>query len=128
MSLHHLFAAPGAADVSVVAAGYELGVGRTVPTVAAVLGLVSVIVSGLALARSAGRVRTRAGSGTGRNGAVVALVLGLVGVVVGGVHGANAAGGLGTGNGLAGAIAAVGFGLVGMILGGLTLARPRRTA
>ena len=43
-----------------VAAGYELGVGRTVPSVAAVVGLVSVIVGGLALARSAGRT----GSGT----------------------------------------------------------------
>ena len=123
MPVLHLLATP-AAHVYVVAAGYELGAGRTVPTAAAVLGLVSVIVSGVALARSR---RAGTGAGTGRRGAAVALVLGLVGLVVGGLHGANAAGGLGTGNGLAGAVAAVGLGLIGVVLGWLALARSRRT-
>ncbi|MFC0111907.1 DUF6223 family protein [Kibdelosporangium aridum] len=116
MSALHLLAS----DVSITAAGYELGVGRTVPTVAALLGLTSVIFGGLALARSR---RT----GTGRTGMIVALVLGPISLIVGGVHGANAAGGLGTGNGLAGAIFAVVLGLIGVVLGGLSLARSRRT-
>jgi hypothetical protein len=96
------------------AAGYELGVGRTVPTSAAVAGLISVVLAGVALRRPNGRL------------AGLALALGLVGVVAGGLHGANAAGGLGTGNGLAGAVIAVALGLVGAALGGLALARYRR--
>jgi Family of unknown function (DUF6223) len=118
MSVHFLLAAPASAHVW--AAGYELGVGRTVPTTAAVLGLISVVVGGLALSRSR---RT----GTWRAGIIVGLVLGSISVLVGGVHGANSAGGLGTGNGLAGAIFAVVLGLIGMILSGLALARSRRT-
>jgi hypothetical protein len=120
MSVLHVLAAPAATHVSVAAAGYELGVGRTVPTVAAVLGLISVLVGGLALARSR---RT----GTGRAGTVVALVLGLVSVLGGGLHGVNAAGGFGTGNGLAGAVFAVVLGLAGMVLGGLASAHSRHT-
>jgi hypothetical protein len=100
--------------------GYEMGTGRTVPTVAAVIGLISVIVAGRALTR-------RATAGSRRDGAI-ALVLGSIGAIVGGVHAANAAGGLGTGNGLAGAVAAVALGLIGTILAGLTLARARRHA
>jgi hypothetical protein len=96
------------------AAGYVLGVGRTVPTSAAVLALAGVVVGGLALARSGSRQ------------AVIALALGLVGVIVGGLHGANAAGGLGTGNGLAGAVIAVVLGLIAVVLGGLALAAARR--
>jgi hypothetical protein len=92
------------------AAGYVLGVGRTVPTAAALLALVGVVVGGLAVARRH------------RRQAVVAVVLGLVGVIVGGLHGANAAGGLGTGNGLAGAVIAVVLGLIGVVLGRLALA------
>lgn len=99
------------------ATGYVIGTGRTVPTVAAVLGLISVVVGGLALAR-----------GNKLAGAVVALALGLISVIVGGLHGANAAGGLGTGNGLAGAVVAVVLGLIGLLLGGLALARSRRSA
>ncbi|GAA5136756.1 DUF6223 family protein [Pseudonocardia adelaidensis] len=95
-------------------AAYELGVGRTVPTAAAVAGLISVVLAGVALRRGH------------RTGAVVATALGLVGVVVGGLHGANAAGGLGTGNGLAGAVAAVALGLIGTLLGGLAVVRSRR--
>jgi hypothetical protein len=119
MSVIHMLAARE--TTTVVAAGYELGVGRTVPTAAALLGLVSAIVGGLALTRSrradAGRART-----------ITALVLGPISVVVGGVHGLNSAGGLGTGNGLAGAIFAVILGVIGTALGGLALARARRTS
>jgi hypothetical protein len=109
-----------AQQFSVVAAGYEVGVGRPVPTAAAVLGLISVIVGGLALAgsRRGGAERTRT---------IVALAFGAISVIVGGIHGANAAGGPGTGNGVMGAVFAVILGVVGMALGGLALARSRRT-
>lgn len=115
MSVLHLLAT----DVS-VAAGYELGTGRLVPTTAAVVGLISVVAGRLALARSG-----RFSSGNKRARAIVSLVAGLLSVIVGGLHGANAAGGLGTGNGLAGAVIAVVLGLVGSVLGGLALARSR---
>ncbi|ANZ26864.1 MULTISPECIES: DUF6223 family protein [Rhodococcus] len=121
MPVLDLLAAPAITHVSVVAAGYELGVGRTVPTAAAVLGLISAVAGGLALARSR---RT----GTGRARTIVALVLGPISVIAGGVHGVNSAGGLGTGNGLAGAVLAVALGLIGTVLGGLALARSRRTS
>jgi hypothetical protein len=109
MSAPLLLAAPQAA-------GYVIGVGRTVPTAAALLALVGVVVGGLAMARSR------------RRQAVIAMVLGLIGVIVGGLHGANAAGGLATGNGLAGAVIAVVLGLIGVVLGWLALAAARRTA
>ncbi|WP_369253188.1 DUF6223 family protein [Geodermatophilus amargosae] len=110
MSVLHLLTTP-----SSVAAGYELGTGRSVPTAAAVVGLVSVVVGGLALARSA------------RTAALVALVAGPAGAVVGGLHAVNAAGGLGTGNGLAGAVVAVALGLAGTVLGASALVRSRRS-
>lgn len=124
MSVRLLLAAPDAAHVSLTASGYVLGVGRTMPSIAAILGLISVVIGGLALARSARRI----GTGTGRTGAVVALTLGLISVIVGGLHMANSAGGLGTGNGLAGAVVALALGLIGLVLRGLALARSRRTA
>ena len=114
MSTQYLLAAP-------MAAGYQLGVGRTVPSTAAVVGLISVVLAALTL-RAGGRL----GGGNPRTRAVVALVLGLISAVVGGLHAANAAGGLGTGSGLAGAILAVAPGLIGTVLGGLALARSRR--
>jgi hypothetical protein len=106
------------------AGGIGIGSGRLVPTVAAVVGLIGVVLGGLALARSASRI----GPGNGRRGAIAAGVAGLISVVVGGLHSANSAGGFGTGNGLAGAIVAMVVGLIGMLLGGLALARSRRTA
>jgi Family of unknown function (DUF6223) len=109
MSVHLLLADP------VAAGGYVVGVGRTVPTVAAALGLVSVVAGGWSLARSARR-----------GGAAAAVGLGLTSAVVGGLHAANAAGGLGTGNGLAGAVVALALGLAGAVTGGLALARSRR--
>ena len=101
-----------------------IGSGRLVPTVAAVLGLIGVVLGGLALARTAAR---RIGTGNGRRGAIAAGA-GLISVVVGGLHSAYSAGGVGTGNGLAGAIVAMVLGLISMVLGGLVLARSRRTA
>jgi hypothetical protein len=119
MSVLLLLVAPPAEYVS--AAGYEIGSGRLVPTAAAVVGLTSVVIGGLAVARS-GRF------GSWRAGAVLALVAGLVSAVVGGLHAVNSAGGLGTGNGLAGAVVAVALGLIGMAVGLLALARSRRYA
>ncbi|OZM80987.1 DUF6223 family protein [Pseudonocardia sp. MH-G8] len=120
MSVRLLLAAPDTAYVLLAAGG--LGAGRTVPTVAAVLGLISVVVGGLALSRRARR------SPTNRTRAVVATALGLISVVVGGLHAANSAGGLGTGNGLAGAVVAMALGLVGLVLGGLALRRRTEAA
>jgi len=55
--------------------------GRARAIMAAVVGLISLVVGGLALARSAGRI----GTGNGRAGAIVALVLGLIGMNLGGL-------------------------------------------
>lgn len=111
MSVLHLLTAP-----SSLAAGYELGNGRAVPSAAAVVGLVAVVAGGLALARA------------GRTAALLAVVAGPAAALVGGVHALNAAGGLGTGNGLAGAVVAVVLGLAGTVLGATALARSRRSA
>jgi len=107
------------AAVLIAADGTGIGSGRLVPTVAAVAGLIGVVLGGLALARSRR-------PGNRRAGAIMATVLGLISLVIGGLHAANSAGGFGTGNGLAGAIVAIVLGLVGMVLGGLALARSRR--
>jgi hypothetical protein len=109
-----LITALSADGVPVAVGGNDLGSGRTVPTAAAVLGLIAVILGGLALTRPGGRA-----------GPVAALVLGLVASAVGGMHAAYSAGGLGTGNGLAGALIAVVLGLIGVGLGGLALTRSR---
>lgn len=122
MSLHHLLAAMATADVTVAAGGYGPDSGRFGAIVAAVVGLTSVAIGGLALARSTDRV----GRGNRRVGAIAALVFGLVGVVLSVLHLANSTGGFGTGDGRAGAIVALVVGLVGMNLGGLALARSRR--
>lgn len=102
---------------TLIAAG-GIGSGRLLPSIAAVLGLIGVLIGSLALARFR-RL------GDGRGGAIGATALGIVGLTIGGVHAANTAGGFGTGNGLAGAIAAIVLGLVGTGLGGLALARSR---
>lgn len=99
----------------------NLGSGRLVPTVAAVIGLVGVAVGGAALNRSRH-------VGTRRIGALVASALGLFSLAMGGLHAANAAGGLGTGNGLAGAYVAVGLGLASAFLGATVLINLARRA
>ncbi|MEV0808196.1 DUF6223 family protein [Micromonospora sp. NPDC050200] len=119
-------AAPAAAHVSVQPAAadvYTMSPGRIGAIVAAVVALIGVVLGGLALARSAGRI----GTGNGRIGAIVAPVLGLIGMVIGGLVVATADGGLGTGNGLGGGIVALVVGLIAVVLGGLALARSRRT-
>lgn len=96
---------------------------RFVASTAAVIGLIGVIIGGLALARPTGRF----GTASGRLGAIVALTAGLIGVALGGVVVLTITGGFGTGGGLAGAIVALVVGLIAVILGGLALARARRS-
>jgi catechol 2,3-dioxygenase-like lactoylglutathione lyase family enzyme len=55
--------------------------GRARALVAAVVGLISLVIGGVALARSTGGF----GAGGGRAGAIVALVLGLIGMNLGGL-------------------------------------------
>jgi len=100
----------------------DLTAGRARSLVGTVVGLISLVIGGLALARAAGRT----GTGNGRTGAIVALVLGLIGIVLSVVHLGSSTGGFGTGSGRAGAIVALVLGLIGMNLGGLALARSRR--
>ena len=92
-------------------------------TTVLVLALVGVVIGGLALRRSGGRI----GIGNGRMGAIVALVAGLIAVVNGGLNLAIAKGGPGTGNGVVGGAAALVLGLIAIALGGLALARSRRS-
>jgi hypothetical protein len=87
--------------------------GRLGAIAAAVVGLISVIIGWLAVARS------------NRRGAIVALVVGLIGIILSGVHLARFTGAIGTGSGRLGAIVALAVGLIGMVLGGLAMARSR---
>jgi hypothetical protein len=98
-----------------------IGSGRLVPTIAAVLGLIGVVVGGYALARS----MRRNGTGSARIDAGLGGLLALISLAVGVLHSSNVAGGFGTGNGLAGAIAAVVLGLIGLSLASLALAYHR---
>jgi hypothetical protein len=102
---------------------YGLTPRRLWATTVAVLALVGVIIGGLALRRSAGRI----GTGNGRMGAIVALVAGLIALVNGGLNLAIANGGPGTGNGVVGGAVALVLGLFAMALGGLALGRSGRT-
>ncbi|WP_262286391.1 DUF6223 family protein [Micromonospora sp. MA102] len=118
-------ATPAAAYVSAQSAvdPYTLTTGRLVGTVAVLVALAGVVVGGLALARSAGRI----GTGNGRRGALVALVAGLTGMLTGGLVVAAAEGGPGTGYGIVGGFAALAIGLIAAVLGWLALTRSRRT-
>ncbi|WP_167538709.1 DUF6223 family protein [Microbispora catharanthi] len=138
MSLRHLPATAAAALLGIVGLAtpatahalvqpvdaYTLTAGRLWSVVAALLGLAGVVIGGLALARSAGRI----GTGTGRRGAIVALAAGLACTVIGGLVVAAADGGPGTGYGIVGGYVDLVVGPIAMILGGLALARSRRTA
>ena len=97
----------------------EITSGRARALVGAVVGLSSLIVGGLAIARSSGRI----GAGSGRAGAIVALVLGPIGMILSVVHLSTFTGGFGTGSGRAGAIVGLVLSLIGTALGGLALAR-----
>jgi hypothetical protein len=102
---------------------YGLTPRRLWATVVAMLGLVGVVIGGIALYRAACRIGNH-----GRRGAIVALVAGLIAIVNGGLNLAIAKGGPGTGNGVVGGAAAFVLGLIALSLGGLALARCRRTA
>jgi len=102
---------------------YGLTLRRFWASTVVVLALVGVVIGGLSLRRSAGRL----GTGNERLGAIVASVAGLIALVNGGLNLALATGGPGTGNGVVGGAAAVVLGLIGMVLGGLVLTRSRRT-
>ncbi|MFC8300761.1 DUF6223 family protein [Micromonospora orduensis] len=95
-----------------------MSAGRLGASAAAVLGLIGVVVGGLALARPA--------AGNARRRPAVAVAAGLIGVVLGGVVVATSDSGIGTGNGRGGAYVALVVGLVSIVLGGLALARSRR--
>jgi hypothetical protein len=97
---------------------YTLSPGRIGASTAVVLGLIGVILGGLAQARSAQPEETR-------RRAIVALVLALIALVVGGLVVVTAKVGLGTGGGFGGGVVALIVGLIGSILGGLALARSR---
>jgi peptidoglycan/LPS O-acetylase OafA/YrhL len=101
---------------------YGLTAGRFWSLVAALIGLVGVLIGGLAVSRS-----RRLDAGLWRHGPVTALAAGLVGMAVGGLVVAAADGGPGTGYGIVGGYVALVVGLVAVALGGLTLTRLRRT-
>jgi hypothetical protein len=103
-----------------------MGSGRLWSLIAVVIGVVGVIVGGVALARASRRVRIGAGSATGRQGAIVAAICGLVGFLIGVVIVATAGGGPGSGFGSVGGVVALVLGLIAMGLGGGALARSRR--
>ncbi|MGW2346772.1 DUF6223 family protein [Streptomyces sp. NPDC001661] len=87
---------------------------RVWATSAALLGLVGVILAGLALARAEGRY------------AVVAQAAGLVAVVIGVLNLALADGGPGTGNGVVGGGIALVLGVAAAVVGRLARRRSRR--
>lgn len=89
--------------------------GRLRATAAALVGLISVIVGGLAVARGGNR----------RSRGTVAMPMGLAGLLVSAMHLANSTA-VGTGGGRAGAIVGLVLSLIGMSLGALALARARR--
>ncbi|MFF1417835.1 DUF6223 family protein [Streptomyces sp. NPDC058280] len=113
----HVSAQPSAASI------YTMSAGRLGATTAAVLGLIGVVIAGLALARPTGRF----GTDNGRLGANTALAAGLIAMALGGLVVATSDGSLGTGNGLGGAIVALIVGLIAMALGRRALARSRHS-
>ena len=112
----------------IVASIFDVSSGRLGAIVAAVIGLIGIVISGLALARSTGRTHSDTVTTDGPGRALVAVVLGLIAMVLGGLIVATSDGGLGTGNGLGGAIVAIVLGVIAMVLGGLARARRREVA
>ena len=84
------------------------------------LGLVSVVIAGLALA-------ARFGASSRRLAGIVALVAAVIAAVNGAFVVAMANGGPGSGNGVVGGAAALVLGLIGMTLGALALTRTHRS-
>jgi Family of unknown function (DUF6223) len=102
---------------------YGLTNRRLWATIALALGLISVVIGGLDLARTSNRLSAASGG----LGAIVTLATGLIAVVNGGLVLAFATGGPGSGNGVIGGAGALVLGLIGLALGGLALSRSRRT-
>jgi hypothetical protein len=119
-----IISAPAAiyAQDTTEAIGYGITNGRARALVGVVVGLISLVIGRLALARSS----SPTGKKSGQTKAIVALVLGLIGIILSLVHLGSSPGGFGTGGGRAGAIVALVVSLIGIILGGLSLARYRR--
>ena len=101
---------------------YGLTTGRLWSAVGALVALAGVVIGGLAMARSAGRI----GRGNGKTGAILAMAAGVIGIVLGGLVVAAAKGGPGTGYGIVGGFASLAIGLIATVLGWLALARARR--
>jgi uncharacterized protein DUF6223 len=115
---------PTIASAEVVGGSLRLGHGRLLPSTAALLGLIGVVIGRRALRHSA----ARGGGGWAPAGAIAAMAMGLIVLAIGALHTIFSAGGFGTGNGLAGAIVAMAMGLVSLVLGGLAVARTRATS
>lgn len=115
-----------AAALMVAAEGGIIGDGRTGANLALGVGLLSLVIGWLALARDSGRIST----GKARTAGMSAIGVGMVGTVLAVLHLATSSGGPGTGNGLVGAVVAVPLGLGGVLLGrrALTRSRLRRPA
>jgi uncharacterized membrane protein len=93
--------------------------GRLTSIIAAVVGLISVVIGRLALSRSAHR------AGSGQFMSIVAIMIALICTILAIYHLASTTGGFGTGKGRAGAIVALVIGLIGIILGVKALFRSR---
>lgn len=102
---------------------YGVTPGRLGANVAALLGLIGVVIGILALVRPSSRL----GTASGRLGAIISLAAGLIGITLGGLVAVISGGRIGTGGGFAGAIVALVLGLIATALGGVALARSRRT-
>jgi hypothetical protein len=115
------FARPAAADIAIAQAdtpAYALTVGRLWSLVAAAIGLIGVVMGGLA------RTRALGGTNNQRRNAFLALLTGLAGSVIGGVVVVFADGGPGSGSGIVGGYLALVIGLLAIALGWLSLKRP----
>src|SRR5262245_40912274 len=77
-------------------------------TAVAAVGLVGVVIGGMALRQAAGPI----GSGYVRSGAIVSLVAGTIALINGALNLAIATGGPGSGNGVVGGAAALVLGLI----------------
>lgn len=99
------------AGAIIAVSAFELSAGRLGALIAAVIGLIGIVMGARALVRKA------------RGSARVALALGPISGVIGALVVATAGGGLGTGHGLGGGVVAMVLGLIGTALGALALAR-----
>ena len=96
--------------------------GRAATILPLVLGLLTLVVGWIALARSAKQIKIS------RLMSAITLATGLPGVLIGILHLVRATGAIGTGSGRLGAIVAMILCLVGMLLGVLASARSKRIA